>query len=139
MTTLVQTYVEGLRAELIAAPGFPAEVESSPVRASTRQRPQVVTLLLGLETVADGSISRVNRAREVHLLVHTAGEDHIELSESVFEAAHPLVMGFSAPGIVGIQELRTDEPKYANGDLLRQVVTRRYLITYQTDEHSLSE
>ena len=139
MKTRVQLYVEGVRAALRAAPGFPAEVEDSPVRAHTFIRDRVITVQLGAETVTEGATPRVNRVREIHLLVHTAGDNGLELSESIFAAAHPIVMNFSGPGLVQVQELRSDEPRYANGDLERQVITKRYLFYYQTADDSLSE
>ncbi|MGV2895048.1 hypothetical protein ACNPPY_04595 [Achromobacter sp. AGC78] len=137
MTTLALTYVQELRAALKVA-GFPAVMEPSPVRAITREDPRVVSVQLGAESVESMAVPRVTRVREIHLIVHTCGDDHLELAEDVFEAAHPLVMGYSGPNVIAVAEFGTDEPKYANGDLRRQVVTRRYRITYQTDEQSLS-
>jgi len=137
--TRVQLYVEGVRAALRAAPGFPAKVEDSPVRAHTFVQDRVITVQPGSETVTEGATPRVNRIREIHLLVHTAGDNGLDLSESIFGAAHPIVMSFSGPGLVQVQELRTDEPRYANGDLERQVITKRYLFYYQTADDSLSE
>ncbi|HBQ90938.1 MAG TPA: hypothetical protein DD803_15995 [Alcaligenes faecalis] len=139
MKTRVQLYVEGVRAALRAEPGFPAKVEDSPVRAHTFVQDRVITVQPGSETVTEGATPRVNRVREIHLLVHTAGDNGLELSESIFAAVHPIVMNFSAPGLVQVQELRTDEPRYANGDLERQVITKRYLFYYQTADDSLSE
>lgn len=139
MKTRVQLYVEGVRAALRAAPGLPAEVEDSAVRAHTFIRDKVLTVQLGAETVTEGATPRVNRVRELHVQVHTAGDNGLELSESIFAAAHPIVMNFSGPGLVQVQELRTDEPRYANGDLERQVITKRYLFYYQTADDSLSE
>lgn len=138
MKTRVQMYVEGLHDALRAVPGFPAVIEPSPVRAHTHELAQVVTVQVGAERVTDGATPRVTRMREIHLLVHTAGEDGLGLSEQVFSAAHPIVMAFTGPGLVQVEELRTDEPRYVNGDLLRQAITKRYLFTYQTAEDSLS-
>lgn len=137
MTTLALTYVQELR-DALQAPGFPAAMEPSPVRAISREDAQVVSVQLGAESVEGSAIPRVTRVREIHLIVHTCGDDHLALAEAVFEAAHPLVMGYGGQNVVAVAEFGTDEPKYANGDLRRQVVTRRYRITYQTDEQSLS-
>lgn len=139
MKTRVQLYVEGVRAALRAASQVPAKVEDSPVRAHTFAQDRVITVLPGSETVTEGATPRVSRVREIHLLVHTAGDNGLDLSESIFAAAHPIVMNFSGPGLVQVQELRTDEPRYANGDLERQVITKRYLFYYQTADDSLSE
>lgn len=137
MTTLAMQYVEDLRAALKAAPGFPAEVESSPVRAVAREAPMVISVQLGGESVESLNSPRVTRVREIHILVHTAGDDHQALAEKVFELAHPVVMAYDGPNVVEVIEFGTDEPKYVNGDLRRQVVNKRYRITYQTDEHAL--
>ncbi|MFY3138009.1 hypothetical protein ACOTFF_15780 [Achromobacter xylosoxidans] len=138
MTSLAQRYVEDLRSALAGASGdFPAAVENSPMRAISREDPKVVSVQLGAESIQELLSPRVTRVREIHLIVHTCGDDHLQLAEEVFEAAQPIVMGYSGPNMVSIVEFGTDEPKYANGDLRRQVVTKRYRITYQTDEHSL--
>ena len=139
MTTLVEAYIDGIRSALRDAPSFPGFVESSPVRAMTREEHQVVCVLPGAESVVGGGIGRSTRVREIHLVAHTAGDEHLSLAEAIFSSAHPVLMKFDAAGIVSIEEHGTDEPKYANADLRRQVVTKRYRITYQTDEHSLSK
>ena len=111
--------------------------------AQVRMRAQRLNLTdasvqLGAESIQELLSPRVTRVREIHLIVHTCGDDHLQLAEEVFEAAQPIVMGYSGPNMVSIVEFGTDEPKYANGDLRRQVVTKRYRITYQTDDLELS-
>jgi len=136
--THLQTYIKGLIAALRATPGFPGDIEESPVRAISRDRPQVLSIRPGAEAIsADSPHDRSTRVREIHVVVHTAGEDQVDLAEEVFEAAHPIIMTFEAEDLVAIEEHSTDEPKYANGDLTRQVVTRRYRFTYQTGAHAL--
>lgn len=137
MTTLVQKYIQGLRNTLRTAEGFPAAIEDSPVRAYKRNE-QIVSLMPGAEKVVGASHPKVTRQREVHLLVHTSGDEHLVLCEQILEAAHPLIMNFSSENLIQVDEVQTDEPRYANGDMTRQVVTRRYLLTYQTFEDSLS-
>lgn len=139
MTTLAMQYVTGLRAALEAAAGFAATVESSPVRAVARDEPKVISVQLGGESVEDVNTPRATRVREIHVLVHTAGDDHQEMAEEVFEQAHPIIMQYTGPNVVEVAEFGTDEPKYVNGDLRRQVVNKRYRITYQTYEDSLSQ
>lgn len=139
MTTLAMLYVKELRAALEAAPGFGAVVESSPVRAVTRDESKVISVQLGGESVESVNTPRATRVREIHVLVHTAGDTHQEMAEEVFEQAHPIIMRYAGQNIVQVAEFGTDEPKYVNGDLRRQVVNKRYRITYQTDEHSLSD
>lgn len=138
MTTLALRYVNDLRAALEAAPEFLAVVESSPVRAIGREEPMVISVQLGAESVESVHMPRATRTREIHVLVHTAGDEHQAMAEQVFEQAHPVIMAYAGPNVVGIAEFGTDEPKYVNGDLRRQVVNKRYRITYQTDEDSLS-
>lgn len=135
--TQLQSYITGLIEAFENTPGFPARIEKSPVRALNRQDARVLSVLPGAESVQDSPVSMATREREILLVVHTAGDEHLDLAEAVFEAAHPIVMGFAAEGLVSVSEHGTDEPKYANGDLTRQVVTKRYRFIYQTDEHSL--
>lgn len=136
--TLFSSYIRGITDALEAAAGFPAVVERSPVRAATRDEARRVCVLPGAESVESTPLGRATREREILVNVHTSGDDHLDLAEETLAAVHPIVMLFSAEGIVSIREHGTDEPKYANADLRRQVVTKRYRITYQTDEHSLS-
>nr|WP_218940910.1 hypothetical protein [Allopusillimonas soli] len=133
----MQGYIAGLIDAFESGTGFPARIEKSPVRALNREDRQVLSILPGAESVQDSPVSMATREREILLVVHTAGDEHLDLAEAVFEAAHPIVMGFTAEGLVSVNEHGTDEPKYANGDLTRQVVTKRYRLIYQTDEHSL--
>lgn len=137
MTTLASQYIKELRKSLRAIVDFPALIEDSPVRAFNRDT-QALCLTLGPEKVTSASHPMVTRQRELHVQVHTSGNDHLDISEAIFQSAHPLIMRFDSSGVVQVDELQTDEPRYANGDLTRQVVTRRYLITYQTLEDSLS-
>lgn len=139
MKTLLFVYLTGIQSMLREAENFPARVEKSPVRAMRAEDSMVVTVQPGAESVDTASGGRSTRIREIHLVAHTSGDEHLESAEQILGAAHPLIMNYAADGIVAIAEHGTDEPKYANGDLTRQVVTKRYRITYQTDEHSLEE
>lgn len=137
MTTLFQTYRDSIADALVAQAGFPAEVETSTLRAFTRNE-TVLVLHPGKEVVADGAWPRVERIRELLCSVHASGEDREDVAERVFEALQPIVMGFQGPGIVQIDEFGTDEPRFASGDQSRMLVTKRFRITYQTDADSLS-
>lgn len=137
MTTLFQTYRDGIKSALEAA-AVPAEIETSTLRAFTRAE-TVLVLHAGKEVVADGAWPRVERIRELLCSVHVAGDNREDLAEAIFEALQPIVMGYSADGIVQIDEFGTDEPRFTSGDQARMLVTKRFRITYQTDAHSLSQ
>ena len=138
MTTLFQTYRDGIKAAVAATAGFPAQVETSTLRAFTRDD-LVLVLHPGKEVIADEAWPRVNRVRELLCSVHASGEDREDLAEQVFEALQPIVMGYDADGIVQIEEFGTDEPRYASGDQARMLLTKRFRIVYQTDSDSLSQ
>lgn len=138
MSTLVKRYIHDLRAAVKAAG---VKTENSPVRAHTSNDPAVVSIQPGAERVVpEASFGRVTRQREIHVMVHTAGNEHLEACEDLLELIHPLIMKYEdeEESIVQIDELSTEEPKYAKGDLTRQVTAKRYLITYQTEDDSLS-
>lgn len=137
MKNLALRYVQDLCAAFSATPGLTAVVESSPARAVSLDAPQVLLVQLGAESIEGVAPPRVTRQREIQLIVHTRGDDHLALTEQVFEQAHPVIMAYADPNIVMVAEFGTDDAKYANGDLRRQVVTKRYRITYQTDENAL--
>lgn len=137
MKNLALRYVEDLCAALRATPGLVATVETSPARAVSAEAQQVLLVQLGAESVEGVSPPRVIRKREIHLVVHTRAEDHMALVEQVFEQAHPVIMGYDGQNVLMVSEFGTDEAKFAESDLRRQVVTKRYHITYQTDEHAL--
>lgn len=139
MTTLYQTFRNGIKAALIATPGLGAQVETSTLRAFTRSETALV-LHSGKEFVSDdGPIGCATRVRELLCSAQTAGDARDDVAESIFEAALPVILGYAAAGLVSIQETGTDEPKYVPGDLGRMIVTKRFLLTYQTRENSLSE
>lgn len=138
MTTRYQTYRDGIKAALLAATGLGAQVETSTLRAFTRNE-TVLVLHSGKEIVSDeGPIGRATRMRELLCSVQTAGESRDDVAESVFAVALPIVLGYSAEGLVSLREMGTDDPKYVSGDLARMIVTKRFLLTYQTLEDSLS-
>lgn len=140
MTTYVARIVRDLQAEIGASLVGIGRVERSPYRAMTVDESRVVSVLPGRETVVEGSTSRATRVREILVGFYTTGDDHLDDSEAVQEIVHPVVMGFYLDGIVKVEELGTDEPRWPREtDGRRQMVTKRYAITYQTDEHSLSE
>lgn len=139
MKNLVAIYIDALLARIESVPSLQGAVERSPVRAHTRDASPVITILPGREKVEEASIARVNRHREVQVLVHTSGNEHMDLCEQTFSLIHPLIMTYTADSLTQIQEIGTDDPRYSNGDLTRQVVTRRYLLSYQTADDSLSQ
>lgn len=140
MTTAFQTYRDGIKDSIEASAGFPAEVSTSTVRAFTRDEDKVLVLHAGREVIApDGAWPRVIRIRELLCSVHTAGADRDDYAEAVFEALQPIVMQYAAPGLVKVEEFGTDEPKYLQGDLARMITTKRFRLTYQTEENSLKQ
>lgn len=139
MTTLFQIYRDSIKS-LIESPGnFPAIVETSTVRAFTREDGAVLVLHSGKEVIVDEAMPRVTRVRELLCSVHTRGEDGEDVAEAIFEALQPIVMGYTEEGIVQIDEFGTDEPKFVPGDLTRALVTKRFRITYQTLSDSLAQ
>lgn len=136
MSTLVKQYILGLRE---AVKGTGAKTEDSPIRAHAASDIQLVNILPGAERVVpETAVVRVTRQREIQVMVHTAGRDHLDACEDLFELIHPVIMAYREDSITQVDELRTVEPKYADGDLTRQVVAKIYLITYQTEDDSLS-
>lgn len=136
MSTLARQYIRGLR-EAVKDAG--AKTEDSPIRAHTASDTSLVSIQPGAERVVpEAAFNRVTRQREIQVMVHTSGRDHLEACEDLFELIHPVIMGYTEDSIIQVDELRTVEPKYADGDLTRQVVAKIYLITYQTEDDSLS-
>lgn len=139
MTTRLQSYIDALYSAVETTPGFPAKTERSTLRAFKREEPAMLVIQPGREVVSpDSSWPMSTRIREVLCTAHTAGADRDDASEAIFEALQPIVMNFSAPALVLIEEFGTDEPKYAQADLDRMAVTKRFRITYQTAADSLS-
>jgi len=139
MTTRLQSYIDTLYAAVEAAPGFPAMVERSTLRAFSRKEPAMLVIHPGKELVLpDSPWPMATRVRELLCTAHTAGADRDDASDAIFEALQPIVMGLAAPSIVQVEEFGTDEPKYVQGDLDRMAVTRRFRITYQTMADSLA-
>jgi len=139
MTTRLQRYVDELYAVVEQVDGFPAAVERSTLRAFRRDEHPMLVIHQGREVISpDSAWPRSTRVRELLCTVHTAGAERDTSSEEVFEALQPIVIGYVADGLVQIEELGTDEPKYLQGDLDRMAVTKRFRLTYQTLDDSLS-
>ncbi|WP_240648448.1 hypothetical protein [Pararobbsia silviterrae] len=58
-------------------------------------------------------------------------------ADEIFERAHPVVMAFDAPGLLGVTEGPTDEPRAADVEGGVGVITVQYVFQYQTPTASL--
>lgn len=140
MTTLVQRYIDELVDVIGKTPGFPAAVETSTLRAFTREDYPVLVVHRGKEAISEQSpYHRYTRIRELLFTVHSAGFEREEEAEAVFDVLQPIVMSFSADGLILVEEVGTSEPMFAQGDRDRMAMTKRFIFTYQTEENSLSQ
>jgi hypothetical protein len=140
MTTRLLTILDGIYAAVEAVPDFPAGLERSTVRAFTREQSPMLVMHLGREVVSsDSPFPMADRMREILCSVHARGEQPDVEAEGVFEALQPLIMRFTAPGVIQIDEASTDEPKFRGADLSAVIITKRFVVTYRTLADSLSQ
>lgn len=111
--------------------------ERSIFDAVSRGEGRIVVVSRGRDALLDTNVGRVTRRCIVNVsaIVHdgvpeTAGDE-------IFALTHPIVMRFTAAGIVGVQEIGTDEPRSAAVDGGIGVLTMQYAIEYQTAPDAL--
>lgn len=138
MTTALQGYIDALYDSIEALVPV-INTERSPTLAIRREDCPVVVVHRGAEIISDDSPWPMStRHRQLLVTVHGAGDGAEDDIDAVFAKLQPIFANFVADGVVQLEELGTDEPKYANKDLTRALVTRRWRLTYQTRQDSLS-
>lgn len=112
-------------------------VERSIYAAIDSSEPRVVVVHRGRDPVLASSIGRTTRQCDllVTVVVRDAAPD--QAADTIFERTHQIVMAFDAPGVVGVEEVATDEPETADIEGGVGIVTMRYTIQYQTSPNSL--
>ncbi|HEY9145263.1 MAG TPA: hypothetical protein VIN36_01125 [Thiobacillus sp.] len=138
MTTLRETYIEGLMAVLEAVPGFPAGVHRSISVAFRREESPVLVVHRGGEDVANSLGDDTDRFCEILVSVISRGDTPDRDADAVMELAHPAIMQFLAPGLIQMEEVGTNAPVFSNADGHACMMTTRYKVHYCTDRLSLS-
>lgn len=136
--TLRESYIQGLIDLLTGTVGFPAGVERSITRAFTREESPVVIVHRGGEDL-ENTLGRItDRHCEILVTVLSRSDVPDADADEVMEIAHPLIMGFTAPGVELVQEVGTNAPLFSNANGQACMLTARYKILYSTDRRSLS-
>jgi hypothetical protein len=138
MTTARESYIQGLIAVLEASPWFPAGVSRSVTVAFRREESPVLIVHRGAEEIENSLGDDTERHCEILASVVSRAEAPDQEADEVMEVAHPIIMQYSAPGIVLIEEVGTNAPVFAGADGGACLVTTRYKIHYCTDRLSLS-
>jgi hypothetical protein len=138
MTTLRESYIEGLIAALAVIPGFPAGVHRSMSVAFRRDESPVLVVRRGGEDLENTMDGDTDRQCEILVSVISRSDVPDREADEVMEVAHPAIMQFLAPGIQLVQEVGTNEPVFSNTDGQACLMTTRYRIHYCTDQLSLS-
>src|SRR4051794_31214421 len=114
--TLRELFVADLIAMFQGVADFPAKVERSLSVAFERKEGRVLVVHRGGE-LPERTLSGVTyRKSEIRFSVITRARVPDADADAVMEVAHPLIMAFSAPSLLQVMEVRTDEPKFANAD-----------------------
>lgn len=137
--TLRETFIQALMARFTAAPGFPAAVERSIVKAFDREDGAVIVVHRGGEQDPDNSrLGVIDRVCEILVSVVARGDAPDQLADDVLEVAHPLVMTYAAAGIIDLWEGPTDTPKFSDTNGTAGLITVHYFIKYRTSPTSLT-
>ncbi|MFM0479112.1 hypothetical protein PQQ81_01135 [Paraburkholderia strydomiana] len=140
MTTVREGFVSSIMASLGADEQLQADgvvVKRSIYEAIGSEEPRVVVVHRGRDPVLASTIGRTTRQCELLITAVVRDGAPDQAADSIFERAHPIVMGLDGPSVVGIEEIATDEPDAADIDGGVGVMTMRYAIQYQTAPDSL--
>lgn len=136
--TARESYIQGLIAMFSAASGFPALVERSVSIAFSREESPVLVVHRGAETPDNSKMGVTDRSCEILVSVITRSDTPDKDADDILEVAHPLVLGYMAAGLIDVNEVATEAPRYANTDGQACMITVRYLFLYRTDRDSLA-
>lgn len=136
--TLRESYIQGLMALLAATPGFPAGVTRSMSVAFGAEESPMVIVHRGAEDLENSLGDDTERNCEILISVVSRGDEPDREADEVMEAAHPVIMGFGAPGLYLVEEAGTNAPAFAGADGNACMVTTRYRLHYTTSRLSLS-
>jgi len=123
--------------QLVAWPDFPAIVGRSLVRAFSEDEGDQLVVHRGSETPDLDLDGDGQRACDVLVTVVTRADDAEPAADNVMAVAHPIIMAFSLPGVLNVEEIKVDEPKYASADYRVCMVTTQYRITYQVQSFGI--
>ena len=136
--TLRDLYVDRLVDLFNTTPGFPAEAGRSLPEAFDREEGSMLVIHLGNEVTVRTIGDSAERNCEIRFSTITRGSVPEKVAGDIMQIAHPLIMAFSAPNLMHVKEVKTDEPKFANGDGRACMITSHYLFVYRTAVNSLS-
>ena len=132
-----QQLLQGLAEFLAQQPGFPATVGRSLARAFGADEGSQLVVHRGSESPDLDVDGDGQRYCDVLISVVGRSDDAEVEADAVMEVAHPLVMGYSDPRIVQIEEIKVDEPKYASADYKLCVITTQYRFSYQVQDYGI--
>ncbi|MDE1011270.1 MAG: hypothetical protein OSB38_36970 [Paraburkholderia fungorum] len=140
MTTMREGFVSSIMGAIRAdeqLQGSGVNVERSIYAAIDSSEPKVVVVHRGRDPVLASTIGRTTRQCDLLVTVVVRDPAPDQAADAIFERTHPIVMAFNGPGVVGVEEVSTDEPETADIEGGVGIVTMRYTIQYQTTPASL--
>lgn len=135
--TLRETYIEGLMSAFQAS-GVSAKVERSLDVAFSREDGDVIIVHRGKEDPDNSVYGITDRMCDIMVSVLTRAAAPDKRADEIMVELHPLVVGYTADGIIDILEGQTDPPKFANTDGRACLITTHYTFHYRTAANSLS-
>ncbi len=140
MTTSRSTYLRGLADALAADAGLQqlgVLLGRSIWYAAPRKGGRVLIVSRGRDVAVDTNIGRTTRNCIVLLSAIVWSPTPDDEADEIFALSHPVVMGYSADGMLGITEGPTLEPQVGDEDGGMGILTMQYAIEYQTAPNAL--
>jgi hypothetical protein len=135
-----ETYLQ----QLVAALAADADLKQLGVtlgrsiwHAARRQGGRVLVVSRGQDVPVDTNIGRTTRNCVVMLSAVVWAPTPDTEADEIFALTHPVVMRFSADGLLGITEVPTSEPQVGDEDGGMGILTMQYAIEYQTAPDAL--
>jgi hypothetical protein len=140
MTTNRSTYLRGIADALAADTGLKqlgVVLGRSVWYAAPRTRGRVLVVSRGRDVVVDTNIGRTTRNFIMSLSAIVWSPTPDDEADEIFSLSHPVVMSYSADGMLGITEGPTLEPQVGDEDGGMGILTMQYAIEYQTAPNAL--
>jgi hypothetical protein len=135
--TIRQQLLQGLADYLQGQQDFPALVGRSLARAFGADEGTQLVVHRGGESPDLDIDGDGQRYCDALISVVTRSDEAEVDADAVMDIAHPLVMGFTDPRLVLIEEIKVDEPKYASADYRVCVITTHYRFSYQVQNYGI--
>ncbi len=138
MITLREKHTQAIF-QAVQALNLPALVDRSVVNAWSVEDQDVVVIHRGKERPDEDQYGVTDRLCEILISVVTRAAIPDQRVDTLMLQIHPIIMQYSAEGVIDVSEGETEAPKFADQSGQVAMITTHYRLIYRTSGTSLTE